>query len=695
MNGPRPNPVPALLVAATLSVIVVRANRQWLQPGGYLVVGAVLTVLILTSGRKISDWVLAVTVTGGLGAALLLPGLTVYAVMAVVAVWMVVRRAPADRRRRPLVPQVLALAGAAAAATVLAATEFVELPVAVITAGVGVALAADLVLVRRAPSRLDRWAAEREQALLDRWAATAHAGTPARAVDVVAPLLATAAAAVVLTLLGRAGAARVVVVVAGLIALACWYAPALRPAIARGAGRFADAVSRVLAPVLLLPVFVLVVVPVALLRRLLRRPGLDLGWRTGSDSYWLRRESDQQEAEPLDTMFADDAAWRRSEPASRPTERPAGAWALRRRSTRPIAVALALALIAGFVATWITRRDPEPVLGSASSPGTMESAAMADSPWRAVAFREIGEATSGIVYTPFVGWSLRDYSSRYVNVRNRVRASYQPQLPAGTDPVDVWFFGGSTMFGYDLQRDEHTIASEVARLAEAAGIPVRVRNYGTAGYVNYQEAALFSLLIGAGERPDVVVFYDGANDTSSALQSRFGDLNNLGEPGDLEARTLREALASAGPLPGLTAGRPSPLVDRPPPGPPTATALADDVVAVYRQGRDQIDSTAARVGVPVVHFWQPTLFTRAEMDPGERSRLDELIPDPDAVAGLRRLEQEVRARLDPDIVDLAAAIDGVDGPVFTDTVHVNETGAAAVARAMWSTLAPVLDARRG
>src|SRR5690606_11219885 len=121
----------------------------------------------------------------------------------------------------------------------------------------------------------------------------------------------------------------------------------------------------------------------------------------------------------------------------------------------------------------------------------------------------------------------------------------------------------------------------------------------------------FSLLIGAGERPDVVVFYDGANDTSSALQSRFGDLNNLGEPGDLEARTLREALASAGPLPGLTAGRPSPLVDRPPPGPPTATALADDVVAVYRQGRDQIDSTAARVGVPVVHFWQPTLFTRA------------------------------------------------------------------------------------
>ncbi len=60
--------------------------------------------------------------------------------------------------------------------------------------------------------------------------------------------------------------------------------------------------------------------------------------------------------------------------------------------------------------------------------------------------------------------------------------------------MSVWFFGASALFG-DGQRDDHTIPSEFARLAEADGIPVEVRNYGRPGIAMWQELELFEQLV--------------------------------------------------------------------------------------------------------------------------------------------------------------------------------------------------------
>ena len=90
-----------------------------------------------------------------------------------------------------------------------------------------------------------------------------------------------------------------------------------------------------------------------------------------------------------------------------------------------------------------------------------------------------------------------------------MRTSYQSQAPG--KKLSVWFFGGSALFG-DGQRDDHTIPSEFARLAEADGIPVEVRNYGRPGVAMWQELQLFEQTVAAGQKPDLVVFYDGFND---------------------------------------------------------------------------------------------------------------------------------------------------------------------------------------
>jgi hypothetical protein len=56
-----------------------------------------------------------------------------------------------------------------------------------------------------------------------------------------------------------------------------------------------------------------------------------------------------------------------------------------------------------------------------------------------------------------------------VTVRDGVRTSYQASGSDAPDALDVVFFGGSSLFGA-FQRDEQTIVSQFARLAERDGI---------------------------------------------------------------------------------------------------------------------------------------------------------------------------------------------------------------------------------
>ena len=53
------------------------------------------------------------------------------------------------------------------------------------------------------------------------------------------------------------------------------------------------------------------------------------------------------------------------------------------------------------------------------------------------------------------------------------RATWRPAVTPGCRPAKVWMFGGSTAFGQG-QRDDHTIASELARVAWEDGIAVDV-----------------------------------------------------------------------------------------------------------------------------------------------------------------------------------------------------------------------------
>src|SRR5207237_3377960 len=88
---------------------------------------------------------------------------------------------------------------------------------------------------------------------------------------------------------------------------------------------------------------------------------------------------------------------------------------------------------------------------------------------------------------------------------------------ASPNAIRIFFLGGSTTWGSGV-RDDYTIPSFVARLAEDRGWPVQVSNYGESAYSSFQETVLLSELVATGNVPDVVVFYDGVNDLLTQLE---------------------------------------------------------------------------------------------------------------------------------------------------------------------------------
>lgn len=321
--------------------------------------------------------------------------------------------------------------------------------------------------------------------------------------------------------------------------------------------------------------------------------------------------------------------------------------------------------------------------------------AMGGVPWAEEYFRELNSIRA--TYWPFVLYRHERYEGRYVNGEGWTRRSYQPRLPAGAEAPLLAFYGGSTAFGVG-QRDLHTIPSELARLAEAEGYPVRVRNHGMRGFVAWQELHLFELISADGERPDLAVFYDGTNEVYAQRQEAV-----RGDPTDTEVDQVGERLATppenpAGPgradegRPGVSARalwdayversavhkaarRARELISGEPAGasPTQSTedyereerAIGLAAVSVYERSRALIQDVGRRFDVEPVFFWQP-------------------VPGWDAPG--YRYQVAVEA-LTPPTTSIVDCLDDREEVYLADG-HTNEEGARLVARCLWRHLEP-------
>jgi hypothetical protein len=301
-------------------------------------------------------------------------------------------------------------------------------------------------------------------------------------------------------------------------------------------GRFGYWVGRLIALVLLTIVNLFVFTPVAFFMWLFRYDALAPGVRRDASSFWhghSGRSLPKRQFADERTLFA-----------------PVSATHAPRRPVLRIATVVgvvALILLADLGAGWIYDEVSNETHGTAAvADDTFDppnEPALRDSPWAAEALAEQNDIPS--VVDPFLGYRFDDKTSTYTNLVDGVRTSYQSQAPG--KKVSVWFFGASALFG-DGQRDDHTITSEFSRLAEADGIPLEVRNYGRPGIAMWQELELFQQLVASGQKPDLVVFYDGFNDLAWQM-----NLDLSAEPTNVYDRSRNQATnAGAGGLDDTT-----------------------------------------------------------------------------------------------------------------------------------------------
>lgn len=429
------------------------------------------------------------------------------------------------------------------------------------------------------------------------------------------------------------------------------------------------ALARLISRLLLSIIFLLVVVAPWAVQRIVR---WDPTWSpTRRGSRWVERRS-----VPL---LVDDV-W-----AVDPSPRPA-----RFRHQAPYLAAVAVLLVAA-VSWWGTRPgDDATDIATGDAVGLVDDGPPPpldtgrwyeryDRSWRTL----IGDSR----LTQYLGTNLADIDSDYLNVSGGIRKTWEPSFTCA-DPVTIWMFGGSTMFGV-AQRDERTIASELAKAASNDGVDVRVENRGVPGDTGWQQFRRLELAYSSSaDRPDMVLFYDGFNDLRSVewvYMAGFdptGQLNSLNDSRIFPAvNHLREEVTDEGRRYVATVDNP---VKRP---------IDDDVVIPaakfqYAVAHRQADEFLAAAGTPFRQFYQPTVVTRTPPVRGDAGTSD---------AERNRLRQ-LRADLPEGVVDIAGVLDDDPEPYYLDDVHTIESANPIISGRIWAEIEPIIrpiDAARG
>ena len=301
-------------------------------------------------------------------------------------------------------------------------------------------------------------------------------------------------------------------------------------------------------------------------------------------------------------------------------------------------------------------------------------------PYAGELFQELQQVE--FAYDPYLTVRVADRTGQYVNVIDRVRRSYVP-VGAAQDPaaLDVWFLGSSALFGWG-QRDEHTIPSEVARIAEDAGVPLRVHNLGVPSFWAWQDDLLLAQLLSERPPPDLIVSYEGYNDVIGTLPR--------GSPTQVStglADQVRSALLDAG---ADFRGGHNSAVDPIPRT--TATSPANAATVFGRSARLARDLARSR-DIPIAQFLQPAVWSRdLAVDDATLSNIGADREWHDSYAMGWNMARTLMAT--GGVVDLGDSLDTYDEVVYSDDVHTNEAASRVVASALFAEIAPTLEQLR-
>ena len=329
--------------------------------------------------------------------------------------------------------------------------------------------------------------------------------------------------------------------------------------------------------------------------------------------------------------------------------------------------------------------------------------------WPVVHYRELEQLEER--WQPYVYFRQKPFRGETINIDNHgLRATWQSAMRAEgrgeRGSIKILTLGGSSLWGFGA-RDDQTIPSLLARLLDEKGWRVELRNLAEIGYVSTQEVIALARELEAGYRPDLVIFYDGVNDTTSALlegepgvttneSNRRHEFNLPQSPARMTAALTIKLVTDSGSyrfaqmvrrrLGGETASPSNaPAMFRKVPDVP------EGVVRHYEANVVLVETLAKSFGFRVLFFWQPTVFTKPALVPFEREEARKYAwaePFMNEVYGYVRSSAQLKA--DPEFRDLSTIFDDTEGLVFIDYCHTTEAANARIASAMAATVVEAL-----
>ena len=258
-------------------------------------------------------------------------------------------------------------------------------------------------------------------------------------------------------------------------------------------------------------------------------------------------------------------------------------------------------------------------------------------------------------------------------------------------PIRILMLGGSSLWGFGA-RDDQTIPSLLASQLSERRWNVQIRNLAQIGHVSTQEVVSLIRELQSGYRPDLVIFYDGVNDTTSALlegevglttneSNRRREFNLLQSPKRLGgalfgylikesasyrfALSIRQRVSGSVTKPGREfddAGR-----DR----------LAREIVRRFWANVEIVKNLGREFQFSPIFFWQPVIFTKPLQVPFEREESARFAwAEPifrNVIWHLRELPSDLAFQ------DLSGIFADSNELVFIDYCHTTESANARIA----------------
>jgi lysophospholipase L1-like esterase len=334
-------------------------------------------------------------------------------------------------------------------------------------------------------------------------------------------------------------------------------------------------------------------------------------------------------------------------------------------------------------------------------------------PWVETHFREYDHLVAQ--WQPYVYFRQEPFRGQTITVLpGGLRKTWNSPESAHEKPLQIWFLGGSSGWGVGA-RDDYTIPSLLAKDLSARGRAVDVTNHSEIGYVSTQELLWLALRLRAGECPDLVIAYDGANEILSAQQNGVAGWpqheSNRRDAFDAQRSRARSIVESvrllvressmfrlAKALRARLGGPPeSPALETQQPGTsPSLDALAGAVLDTYEANQRLIEALAASYGFDVMFVWQPAIFTKVAATPFERDEINKYAAlQPLFTAVYDRVRERAdQRRLPPDTLDLSRLFDDDARTRFADFCHLTEASNAIVARALADHVEAWINARK-